>query len=854
MSSTLSLYERRHLIAHLLECERVDDACRVLLAVDTEGRNGFFEARTADADFGGLLRDASATTARLQSRRLPSSGLELRLALLRSTVQNIALRDPRVMIGVRLAAGLWRREDALGFAASLPESTRQATAMLIIAEEAQHPDNVGLALKAVRILSSGSESPRPGVYGRLFALLPDSGRSEAVATLIERRVRAALAEVLPLVPPRDRQNAVAAGMTMIEQIVAESPSGRSILGGAMLEEGEIGTLEEHVLAHKAEYVARLSEWAAERDELFATAWRYASALDGGLGLQTRMRVARSAPPACASTLIAALVEQGLQSDDEVNVLAREIGHEVDESTLPRLIERARQITWLARRVVVLARLVRRLLPGDQEAVVAECLGWLEEGFGSSDKPVFGLPEFLSKAADLLTPNQLARVLWLVEGLDDEARFDAMQALINGTGGVSEPLAGLALRHVVASSGGYDELGFVMELQYLMGSEGLHFLDGAVRHADKARHRITTILESVDRSMKPSIWPAAERAVRRMNDGSARVLALSALAASLPPGQVRERLTDVAFELGDGLERDAGRTLASGALLSIASVSQQARLTSLLRSCVLHAHAANTEALLRGLPFIEGTTRRRWALQAAEQVRSRAREGARDWGHEALHWIGLTSWLPSPERESIEDLLLEVLGASVDGDAMHVEATAACLPYLTDSHRTEVAIRVFRRRSKLQGPNRGAVVFSALAALPPDGTHEWPFRVSELAGTVVQNALNLDCRMCRSSILGAAIVHDDASDFAVAMHAASGIPLEWVLYRALRWLVARRAGELSGEEAEAGWRALISRAQDMTRSRFLLCVSEMAPVLRRLGGDDAIEEAGRAVMDVTASWP
>lgn len=852
-SSPLSAYHRRHLISHLLDRGRIDDACHVLFARRESGDNVFFVAREADGDLAGLLDDVSAAAARLRDGPSLRPGLELKLALLQCTVQNIAAREPLAMIGVRLETGLWRREDALRFAYAQQSSTRRGEALIAIAEALPHADNFVILRQALNALREPTSEPDSQLYTRLFDLMPLEGRTEVLAQIIERGDRTALADVLPLVSNPDVDAAITAGLEMIRAVTADSSAGKSLYSEALLTEGKQGTLEEHVCAAKAECIARLSERAPDRHELFDEAWRYASSITGDLRLQTQARAVRSAPSATLPALLSPLIDEALQTDVGVGILAREVASVLDGPTLLRLLARARQIHEPNNRVTVLSRVCPFLQPQEQEEVVAEALADLEAAWTKKEKPVFAARAFALNAGERLAPEQFARFLWLLEDVEDTSRFDLLLALVSATGGQSEPLIGSALQQAMGSRSGYDELGYILRLKDRVGSEGYHYLDAIVRYADHAKTRVATLLDSADRSLKASIWPVAERALQRMNDGSTRVIVLSALAAALDPGPTREFLIESASELCESLHDDDARLLARASLLRVVDAFERGQIVEQLTPHVSKPSGIGTETLVRAIRFVDAPTRARWAHRAAECVHRRAEEKTPGWSYEAAHWMSLTRFLPPGERDHIERIVLAEIGAEDNDDALKLDVAAECLPHVSEIRRTDLAIRIFRARSKMAGPTRGLAVLNTLAALPPIGNASWPISVRELAINVWDNALEIDCAVCKASLTGAAAVHLPDLPFATAAGEASKIPLDWILYRALNWLVTRRIETLNADEALAGWRAVLCKAPDLSRSRFLICVSEMVPILRKVAGQDGVEEAARGLLDITSCW-
>jgi len=108
--STLSSYETRHLVAHLVSAH-LDSELHSLLALETaEKRNAWYEQKLVAADLTGYLSDLRAgmvCVARSEADVPTTLSLTLRYSALASSVRTVILKFPPLLLQALLKSGLW---------------------------------------------------------------------------------------------------------------------------------------------------------------------------------------------------------------------------------------------------------------------------------------------------------------------------------------------------------------------------------------------------------------------------------------------------------------------------------------------------------------------------------------------------------------------------------------------------------------------------------------------------------------------------------------------------------------------------------------------------------------------------
>lgn len=864
MASTLNGYSLRHVIGHLLNRGRVDDACKMLFTT-VGGENVLFEAQGRAGDWSGLLNDLSATAAALASEASPRPALELKLALLRSTVQNIVSSYPVAAVGARLRTGTWGRDEAIRFARALANPLRRADALMTVAEATPNNDNFEILRSALAALQ-GPQGAALGEDGggrreglrRLIALMPEEARNEIVAEMIGCGLRQTLIDVLSLIPERDIASVVRAGLEMTRAIAPDTAEGRTLFGEAMLTEGETGKIEQQLAAVKADSAAAFSVRAPNREDIFKEALTYADQTQGTLRLQTRARLCRSAPDAVKALLTGEVLDEGLTSDRGLRILARELAADLPEAGLRRMLEKARQLGDLNIRVTEICRTARHLPAPEWRAIAGELVADLESGWGTDGQKIpFFAAKTLAANGAVLAGEQVRRLIALFER-DPRRDGDLLLALLKGTSGRSEEIVEAALRHVKELSKGFDDdQAYLRILRDLMGSEGLHYINQVVQAGESDKTFAAKLMTGCDASLQPSLLPLTEAVARRMRDPVSQIAALCAIAAQIQPESERRESVKSACELADRLASPDTKLMAGVHLVRVAGREWRERFFKELsdKEAEDGFRTWPTEVLQQVLPYVDPEMRVRWAERAAIVVRELAApdQNERKLRTVAPHWISLTAWLPEGDREFVEQTILSEMNLETEVES-EIDTLAAMLPYLTAPKRADLAQRIFKNTRALQGPNRGLVILNMLKALPANGSESLPYTVRSVALYFMREALKINCDMCQRNVLGAATVFFDDLPFEVAVETVSNIDLDWILYPALRELVGRRLHTLTAADVLGAWRRLLKKADKTRRSRFLIWVTEMAPTLPLLGGQDVLEQAWRGIAAVGICWP
>ena len=142
--AALDDYDVRHLVAHLTHAGRDRDVHRLLRLEDGEHRNGWFTERERRGDVGGYLDDvAQAGTAAshavadaiTQGRPAAALPLELRYALITSSINSLSRNLPPTLLAALVADGIWSITRALRYAAQQPFAPLRAEAFALLAAQ-----------------------------------------------------------------------------------------------------------------------------------------------------------------------------------------------------------------------------------------------------------------------------------------------------------------------------------------------------------------------------------------------------------------------------------------------------------------------------------------------------------------------------------------------------------------------------------------------------------------------------------------------------------------------------------------------------------------------------------------------
>src|SRR5580658_5764356 len=173
--AALGDYDVRHVVTHLMYAGRDRDVHRLLrLEVGGERRNGWFAERERRGDVGGYLDDvAQAWTAAsravadaIANGRPAALPLELRYALITSSINSLSRNLPPTLLAALVADGAWSITQAHRYAALQSFAPLRAEAFALLAGQCP-PD---AALDCLREARSAARSIRHRPDWRVRAL------------------------------------------------------------------------------------------------------------------------------------------------------------------------------------------------------------------------------------------------------------------------------------------------------------------------------------------------------------------------------------------------------------------------------------------------------------------------------------------------------------------------------------------------------------------------------------------------------------------------------------------------------------------------------------------------------------
>jgi len=133
--ANLGTYDLRHLAAHLHAAGRADDLHRLLALETGEQRNAWYEAKEAIDDAAGFAADVglawrSAENAYANGAHTGQSlGLQIRYALITSSLNSLAQSIPPAMIGALVKQEIWSMDRAMTYVRRIVDVEQRADAM-----------------------------------------------------------------------------------------------------------------------------------------------------------------------------------------------------------------------------------------------------------------------------------------------------------------------------------------------------------------------------------------------------------------------------------------------------------------------------------------------------------------------------------------------------------------------------------------------------------------------------------------------------------------------------------------------------------------------------------------------------
>src|SRR6266404_1306587 len=160
-------YIQAHLVWHLERADRIDEIHRLLSAESNEGTNAWFITRNRSGDIAGFLQDvarawqlAEEESSEQIRQRKPSTavGLEVRYALISTSINSLALNIPPQVLSEFVSRKLWTIDQALAYTRRIPDSDQRVKSLLGIASFVCRQEQETIAGEVVEILNEAKEN------------------------------------------------------------------------------------------------------------------------------------------------------------------------------------------------------------------------------------------------------------------------------------------------------------------------------------------------------------------------------------------------------------------------------------------------------------------------------------------------------------------------------------------------------------------------------------------------------------------------------------------------------------------------------------------------------------------------
>ena len=222
--ANLTEYELRHLAAHLAGSGRAEDLHR-LLALETDDiRNAWYDAKAAIGDMAGYIADV--VQARLLAEEIGAKrdiGLQIRYALMISSIHSLAQNIPPVLLGAMVRKGLRSPSEGLTYIRQIPDHRLRAEALVEVLPGLPKD----LLLQALELAQTvGPAKHRTAVIAQLAPRLPEPIRNETLGQAFREiqevespESRATLlTRLAPHLPAELRDSALDEARVMVQQI------------------------------------------------------------------------------------------------------------------------------------------------------------------------------------------------------------------------------------------------------------------------------------------------------------------------------------------------------------------------------------------------------------------------------------------------------------------------------------------------------------------------------------------------------------------------------------------------------------------------------------------------------------
>ena len=432
--AALTEYELRNLVAHLDAAGRHEQLHRVLELTTDDGRNAWYEAQLASGDAEDHAADVAL--AWRAADEAGETGLQVRYALVTSTLNSHAQNLPPELAVAALARGVWSGRRAFGFVGQLQDPAARAAALAAIAVHVDEAlrEEVADALVSAVGAAAASGTLRAELLGALPGELPRRVLSDVTAIADPEERALALLAIAPRLPEPARAGALRAALAAARDTEAAGGRLRAFAG-------LVPVLRDPARAEAAtEALAALRRREEDR-----TGTRLAALTDVAPCLteeqrEAAVRVVRTLgsweqrvaglaalAPHLTGPQLAGAVERArkLRAKQErvasLAVLANHVPGPESSELRDEAIAAARATPAHLGRAVALAGLVARLPEPARETIVDEALAALDRGWVETE-PLLELTPHLSE-------RQVESVLAIARALDEPGpRTSVLSAL------------------------------------------------------------------------------------------------------------------------------------------------------------------------------------------------------------------------------------------------------------------------------------------------------------------------------------------------------------------------------------------------------------------------------------------
>ncbi len=351
----LDAYELRHLVGHLLAADQHDAVHRLMAMSTDEGRHAWFAAKEQIRDVPGFLEDLAGAAERTAAAP-DGELLDVRYALVRTSISSVAQSIPPRLIDLALEYDIWTRDRALATAALIPDAGRRFRTFFLLGQRLAGRESrqaLWAAFDAAKRMPQDYE--RIDALRELLELGADAQRGATVRQLLEEaaaasnpdaRAREVLESVVPHLADEDQLPALRFVASLADSGMAEamrilsprlSPEMRQFALRQAYRSGEVmrwawihGLLPELTPAQLAEVLDAAASVFAEADDM---PWIDASLMLRELvsrlplelkrrAVELTARVSAAARPAWLPAIISGL-------DDDLLARARELVLQLD---------------------------------------------------------------------------------------------------------------------------------------------------------------------------------------------------------------------------------------------------------------------------------------------------------------------------------------------------------------------------------------------------------------------------------------------------------------------------------------------------------------------------------------------